>query len=212
MSTITLTPAQHAILAHALEHSDGRIDWFPEHIQGGARRKVLDGLANRALIARQGEVWVVADAGYEALGVPRPGARTAQRQSFVAKLDAVIARAEQAQTARDEADLEAAVNAAEAAWAQDAHRSAEPRRPRAHSKQAQRPCWRAVSSDCATPRSRSPQVTPRRASLSLASPATSAFIATPSTTLWRRLHEGKHRPTHPAERRLPDRRAPGSLD
>ena len=97
MSTITLTPAQHAILAHALEHSDGRIDWFPEHIQGGARRKVLDGLANRALIARQGEVWVVADAGYEALGVPRPGARTAPRQSFVAKLDAVIARAEQAQ-------------------------------------------------------------------------------------------------------------------
>jgi len=91
MSTITLTPAQHAILAHALEHSDGRIDWFPEHIQGGARRKVLDGLANRALIARQGEVWVVADAGYEALGVPRPGARTAPRQSFVAKLDAVIA-------------------------------------------------------------------------------------------------------------------------
>ncbi|CAJ0878101.1 MAG: DUF3489 domain-containing protein [Proteobacteria bacterium] len=137
MSTITLTPAQHAILAHALEHSDGRIDWFPEHIQGGARRKVLDGLANRALIARQGEVWVVADAGYEALGVPRPGARTAPRQSFVAKLDAVIARAEQAQTARDEADLEAAVNAAEAAWAQDAHRSAEPRRPRADSKQAQ---------------------------------------------------------------------------
>ena len=137
MSTITLTPAQHAILAHALEHSDGRIDWFPEHIQGGARRKVLDGLANRALIARQGEVWVVADAGYEALGVPRPGARTAPRQSFVAKLDAVIARAEQAQTARDEADLEAAVNAAEAAWAQDAHRSAEPRRTRENSKQAQ---------------------------------------------------------------------------
>ena len=137
MSTITLTPAQHAILAHALEHSDGRIDWFPEHIQGGARRKVLDGLANRALIARQGEVWVVADAGYEALGVPRPGARTAPRQSFVAKLDAVIARAEQAQTARDEADLEAAVTAAEAAWAQDAHRSAEPRRTRENSKQAQ---------------------------------------------------------------------------
>ena len=134
MSTITLTPAQHAILAYALEHSDGRIDWFPEHIQGGARRKVLDGLANRALIARQGEVWVVADAGYEALGVPRPGARTAPRQSFVAKLDAVIARAEQAQTARDEADLEAAASAAEAAWAQDAHRSAAPRR--AHSKQA----------------------------------------------------------------------------
>jgi hypothetical protein len=64
------------------------------------------------------------NAGYEALGVPRPGARTAQRQSFVAQLDAVIA-GRAAQTARDEADLEAAVTAAEAAWAQDAHRSAE---------------------------------------------------------------------------------------
>jgi len=137
MATITLTPAQHAILAHALKHSDGRIEWFPEHIQGGARRKVLDGLANRALIARHGDVWVVADASYDALGVPRPGARTANRKSFVAKLDAVIAQAEQAQTARDEADLEAAVTAAEAAWAQNAHRTAEPRRTRADSKQAQ---------------------------------------------------------------------------
>jgi len=50
MSTITLTPAQHAILAHALEHSDGRIDWFPEHIQGGARRKVLDGLRDLPIV------------------------------------------------------------------------------------------------------------------------------------------------------------------
>ncbi|WP_235445366.1 DUF3489 domain-containing protein [Gulbenkiania mobilis] len=137
MSTIQLTPAQHAILAYAVEHTGGKIEWFPDNVKGGARKKVLDGLANRALIARQGEVWVVADAGYEALGVPRPGARTAQRQSFVAQLDAVIARAEQAQTARDEADLEAAVTAAEAAWAQDAHRSAEPRRTRENSKQAQ---------------------------------------------------------------------------
>jgi hypothetical protein len=137
MSTTPLTPAQHAILAYALEHTGGRIEWFPEHIQGGARRKVLDGLANRALIARHGDVWVVADGGYDALGVPRPGARAANRKSFVAKLDAVIAQAEQAQTARDEADLEAAVTAAEAAWAQDAHRTAEPRRPRADSKQAQ---------------------------------------------------------------------------
>jgi len=135
MSTTPLTPAQHAILAHALEHTAARIEWFPDHIKGGARQKVLAGLANRALIARQGDGWVVADAGYDALGVPRPGARAANRKSFVAKLDAVIAQAEQAQTARDESDLEAAVTAAEATWAQ--RRSTAKPRTRTHSKQAE---------------------------------------------------------------------------
>ncbi len=47
MTTTQLTPAQHAILAYALEHTDGKIDWFPDNIKGGARKKVLDGLFNR---------------------------------------------------------------------------------------------------------------------------------------------------------------------
>ncbi|WP_297451974.1 hypothetical protein [Ferrovum sp.] len=38
-----LTPAQHAILAHAHHHSDGKIIWFPDNIKGGARKKMLDG-------------------------------------------------------------------------------------------------------------------------------------------------------------------------
>jgi hypothetical protein len=50
MTTTQLTPAQHAILANAIEHTGGKIDWFPDNIKGGARKKVLDGLFNRALI------------------------------------------------------------------------------------------------------------------------------------------------------------------
>ncbi|ABM58857.1 conserved hypothetical protein [Verminephrobacter eiseniae EF01-2] len=50
MSSISLTPAQHAILAHAIGHTEGRVEWFPEHIKGCARQKVLDDLAKRELI------------------------------------------------------------------------------------------------------------------------------------------------------------------
>src|SRR3546814_9974586 len=52
MTTIQLTPAQHAILAYAIEHTGGKIEWFPDNIKGGARTKVLEGLFNRALITR----------------------------------------------------------------------------------------------------------------------------------------------------------------
>ena len=47
MSTIQLTPTQHAILSHAIAHTDGKIEWFPDNIKGGARQKVLGGLFNR---------------------------------------------------------------------------------------------------------------------------------------------------------------------
>ena len=51
MTTATqLTPAQHAILTYAHQHTEGKISWFPENIKGGARKKVIDGLFNRALI------------------------------------------------------------------------------------------------------------------------------------------------------------------
>ena len=39
MSTNPLTPAQHFILAAAIEHTDGRIERFPDNIKGGARRR-----------------------------------------------------------------------------------------------------------------------------------------------------------------------------
>jgi hypothetical protein len=72
--TTTLTATQRAILAHAHQHTDGKIEWFPENIKGGARQKVLDGLFNRALITKSASNWLVAAEGYDALGVPRKGA------------------------------------------------------------------------------------------------------------------------------------------
>ena len=71
MTLNQLTPAQHAILAYAHQHTEGKISWFPDHIKGGARKKVLDGLSNRALITSKGNDWFVAAEGYDALGVPR---------------------------------------------------------------------------------------------------------------------------------------------
>ena len=84
MSTIQLTPAQHAILAYAIEHTGGKIEWFPDNIKGGARKKVLDGLFNRALITSKGNDWFVTAEGYEALGVPRKAPISAKA------IDAVI--------------------------------------------------------------------------------------------------------------------------
>jgi hypothetical protein len=72
MTTTQLTPAQQAILAHAVEHTHGQIDWFPDTVKGGARTKVLAGLANRRLAIHQDGAWQVTEAAYDALGAPRP--------------------------------------------------------------------------------------------------------------------------------------------
>lgn len=71
MSTIQLTPAQHAILTYAIEHTGGKVDWFPNNIQGGARKRVLEGLAKRALISTDGTDQYVTVEGYDALGIPQ---------------------------------------------------------------------------------------------------------------------------------------------
>ena len=70
--TTQLSPSQHAIVAHAINHTSGQIDWFPDNIKGGARKKVLDAMLNRALIINDGTNWIVANGGYEALGMTRP--------------------------------------------------------------------------------------------------------------------------------------------
>lgn len=69
--TTQLTPAQHAILTYAHQHTEGKIVWFPENIKGGARNKVLAGLVNRALITTDQKDWFIAAEGYDALGIPR---------------------------------------------------------------------------------------------------------------------------------------------
>ncbi len=82
--TTQLTPAQHAILSYAHQHTEGKIVWFPENIKGGARNKVLTGLVNRALITTDQTDWFIAAEGYDALGVPRKAPVSAEA------IDAVI--------------------------------------------------------------------------------------------------------------------------
>ena len=102
MTTIQLTPAQHAILAYAIEHTGGKIEWFPDNIKGGARTKVLEGLFNKALITRDSTDWFVAAEGYDALGRARPTPATIH----------------------PDPEVEAAVSAAEANWAQEKQEAA----------------------------------------------------------------------------------------
>jgi len=78
MTDIKLTDSQRQIIEHAVLNTNGKIEWFPDNIKGGARNKVLDALFNRALITRDGEGWCVAAEGYDALGVPRPGNNASQ--------------------------------------------------------------------------------------------------------------------------------------
>ena len=111
----TLNPNQQAILARAVQGSAGKIAWFPEHIKGGARAKVLEGLFKRALITPDGDDWVIAAEGYDALDLPRPGA-----------LPPTITL--------DDAEMEAAVESAEATWQAPAKQKLV--RTRADSKQA----------------------------------------------------------------------------
>jgi len=113
--TTALNLNQQAILEHAVQHSGGKIAWFPEHIKGGARAKVLEGLFKRALITPDGDDWVVAAEGYDALGLPLPGA-----------LPPTIML--------DDPELEADVTKAEASW--QTPRQHKPVRTRADSKQA----------------------------------------------------------------------------
>lgn len=147
MTTTSLTPAQHAILAKAINTSAGKIDWFPHNIKGGARKKVLNGMFNRALITPDGEGWCVAAEGYDALGMPRPGVNKNGIGQFEANLDQIIANAEGAPAATSDPELEAAVTAAEATWAKP--------RTRDNSKQAevirmlQRPEGATIGQICA---------------------------------------------------------------
>jgi hypothetical protein len=96
MTAAVLTPTEHAILSHALDHADGRVEWFPSNIHGGARQKVLAGFAKRGLIGQLGTRWRVIAAGYEALGVPRPAFGKKRMGQLKAKLDQIIANAEKA--------------------------------------------------------------------------------------------------------------------
>ncbi|MCM2479193.1 DUF3489 domain-containing protein [Serpentinimonas maccroryi] len=132
MTNTQLTLTQHAVLSHAIHNADGKVVWLPEHIKGGARQKVLEGLAKRDLIVSDGSDWFVATAGYEAMGCTQPAPPTLAADP----------------------EIEAAVAAAEATWAPAAQDGTEPK-PRHQSKQAlviellQRPQGATIAQVCA---------------------------------------------------------------
>lgn len=105
--TIQLTATQQQILIHAAQTSGGKLEGFPDNLKGGARKKVIDSLFNRALITSDGSDWFLAAEGYDAIGLPRP-------QSV-------------------DSELESAVCAIEEKWKEEAVKP----RSRANSKQAQ---------------------------------------------------------------------------
>ena len=72
--TIVLSRNQIAVLTHAIDHTQGKIEWFPENIKGGARQKVIEALFTRALIIGHDGDWIVTAEAYTALGRPHPEA------------------------------------------------------------------------------------------------------------------------------------------
>ena len=93
-ATAQLSASQQQILNHAAVNTDGKLVWFPETLKGGARKKVLASLFNRALITTDGTYWFVAAEGYEALGMPPRAPIT------LAGLDAMIESAEASPAAK----------------------------------------------------------------------------------------------------------------
>jgi len=96
-TSIKLTDTQRNVLEHAADQPDGRLSLFPDNVKGGARQKVIEGLFNKALITRDSTDWFVAAEGYDALVRARPTPTTTH----------------------PDPEVEAAVSAAEANWAQE---------------------------------------------------------------------------------------------
>jgi len=134
MSNIQLSLPQHAILAYAIHNTGGNIEWFPDKINGGARKKVLESLLSRALIDSSGPAWRVSAAAYSALGCEHLAPAPAPQET----------PATPCATESADPEIEAAVAAAEADWASEQVAPTQARviqmkhqaRTRAHSKQA----------------------------------------------------------------------------
>lgn len=72
MSSNKLSDTQTTVLKAAAKRPDGNIEPLPATLKGGARQKVIEGLAKRKLTVWQEDIWVLTDAGYAAVGRTRP--------------------------------------------------------------------------------------------------------------------------------------------
>ncbi len=120
MTRTTLTETQRQVLEQAADQADGRINWFPDHVKGGARKKVIEGLCNKALItdvgpdATIGQDWFISSGGYDALGRIPPALPTTH----------------------PDPEVEVALAATEAQWVAEKQATTAKPRTRENSKQA----------------------------------------------------------------------------
>ncbi len=70
--SIRLTDTQTNVLTQAAYRPDGYIEPLPATLKGGAKTKVIEGLASRGLIVEHDGRQVLTDAGYAAVGRTRP--------------------------------------------------------------------------------------------------------------------------------------------
>ncbi|MBF0626242.1 MAG: DUF3489 domain-containing protein [Magnetococcales bacterium] len=91
--TIQLSTTQKTILEAAIGHLNGSIHPLPEHIKGGAAKKVIESLLKKGLIEEDGpQTWRINEAGFCALGLepPRP---VEDFEADVAAAEATLAEA-----------------------------------------------------------------------------------------------------------------------
>lgn len=124
---IALNPTQTAVLTHAIDHTQGKLEWFPDQIKGGARQKVIEGLFKRAMIIGSDDDWIVTAESYNALGRERPDQR--------ATIETVTATGEKTPKVARKTERKAAKPKQDAALPGDDEKPAP--RMRENSKQAQ---------------------------------------------------------------------------
>jgi Protein of unknown function (DUF3489). len=114
MTRTALTDTQRLVLEQAAEQPDGRVNWFPDNVKGGARKKVIEGLCNKALITGSDADWFISPVGYDALGRTPPALPTTH----------------------PDPEVEAALAATEAQWVAEKQATTVKPRTRENSKQA----------------------------------------------------------------------------
>ncbi|MFW8564838.1 DUF3489 domain-containing protein [Orrella sp. 11846] len=72
MTTILMTETQQTVLTHAIEHTQGRIEWFPDNVRGGIKTRVLQCLLNNGLASNDGQNWMVTPVAYQVLNIEQP--------------------------------------------------------------------------------------------------------------------------------------------
>jgi hypothetical protein len=98
MTAIKLTELQRQVLEHAIDKTEDRLVWLPEHLQAGPRAKVLQALEQKGLITESGDHgWFVTDEAYASLGrvreygAPSPS-RTIRRDTKQARVIELLRR------------------------------------------------------------------------------------------------------------------------